>query len=299
MNYRKIYMKIISNAKKEEKLGIRVRGNGNYYEAHHILPKSLFPLWIKRKSNIVLLTAREHFFCHQLLTKIYPCDKMNYALYAFISRPNSDYKISSKEYERIKETHSKMMSLKFKGKSPKNKGLKMSDEQRQKLSKALSGRKLSEEHRKKIGEASKNRKLSDEAKLKISIGNKGKKMSDEAKLKISLKQSGKKVSESTKKKLSEINKGKTLSDEHKAKISLAHKGKVFSDEHKKALSLHHHLKGKTLVYYIQDEQSNILNQFDLGKKLNLNPGYLVELIKKKGIVYNKRYTIIEKKYEKL
>lgn len=299
MNYRKIYLLIISNAKSEEQQGIRLKSNGNYYERHHILPKSLFPLWSKRKSNIVLLTAREHFFCHQLLIKIYPCNEMNYALHAFITRPNSNYKVSSKEYARIKETYSKMMSLKFKGKSPKNKGLKMTDEQRQKLSKALTGRKLSDEHRKKIGEASKKRKLSEETKRKISIGNKGKIMSDEAKLKISLKNSGKKMPESAKRKLSELNKGKTLSDEHKAKISMAHKGKSFSDEHKKALSLHHHLKGKTSVYYIQDDQGNILNQFDLAKKLNLSPGYLLTLIKKKGIIYNKKYIIIEKKYEKL
>lgn len=124
-------------------------------------------------------------------------------------------------------------------------------------------------------------------------------MSDEAKLKISLKNSGKKMPESAKRKLSEINKGKTLSDEHKAKISMAHKGKSFSDDHKKALSLHHHLKGKTSVYYIQDDQGSILNQFDLAKKLNLSPRYLLTLIKKKGLIYNKKYIIIEKKYEKL
>lgn len=71
MNYRHIYMLIIERAKSEEKLGIRKRGNGEYYERHHILPKSMFPLWKTRKFNLVLLTAREHFFCHQLLTKIY------------------------------------------------------------------------------------------------------------------------------------------------------------------------------------------------------------------------------------
>lgn len=110
MNYKHIYMLIIEHAKSEEKLGIRKRGNGEYYEKHHILPKSLFPLWSKRKSNLVLLTAREHFFCHQLLIKIYPCNEMNYALTAFIRRPNADYCLSSKEYERLRklfsETHS-------------------------------------------------------------------------------------------------------------------------------------------------------------------------------------------------
>lgn len=99
MNYRHIYMLIIEYTKLQN----RIKGDGNYYERHHILPKSLFPLWKNRKSNIVLLTAREHFFCHQLLTKIYSGDKMFYALHIFISRPNADYKITSREYEKLKK----------------------------------------------------------------------------------------------------------------------------------------------------------------------------------------------------
>lgn len=99
MNYRHIYVCIIAHAKSEEKLGIRKKGNGNYYERHHILPKSLFPLWTKRKSNLVLLTAREHFFCHQLLTKIYPTPQMFCAL-KFLATDGQHCK--SKEYERIR-----------------------------------------------------------------------------------------------------------------------------------------------------------------------------------------------------
>ena len=81
MNYRHIYMLIVERAKSEEKLGLRKKGNGEYYERHHILPKSLFPLWAKKKSNLVLLTARENFFCHQLLTKIYSSKEMYSALW--------------------------------------------------------------------------------------------------------------------------------------------------------------------------------------------------------------------------
>ena len=40
----------------------RKKGHNIYYESHHILPKSLFPLWKTKKSTLVLLTAREHFF---------------------------------------------------------------------------------------------------------------------------------------------------------------------------------------------------------------------------------------------
>lgn len=144
MNYRHIYCKIISYAKSQEKLGLRKRGNGNYYEAHHILPKSLFPLWKNRKSNIVLLTAREHFFCHQLLTKIYPCNQMQMALVAFCIRPNVDYKITSREYEKLKKlnrelSRNRMLNVKknpesVKKSAEKRRGVKRSEEAKKLMS---------------------------------------------------------------------------------------------------------------------------------------------------------------------
>lgn len=100
MNYRKVYMKIVLNAKKEQELGIRKKKNGNYYERHHILPRSLFPLWEDKKSNLVLLTAREHYFCHELLVKIYPCSKMQSALWIMHHRLGKPR--NGREYERLK-----------------------------------------------------------------------------------------------------------------------------------------------------------------------------------------------------
>ena len=96
MNYRKAYMAIIAKALKEE----RSKKQDVYYESHHILPKSLFPLWSKKKSNKVLLTAREHFFVHQLLYKIYPSREMQAALWLMYNRLGKPK--NSKEYERIK-----------------------------------------------------------------------------------------------------------------------------------------------------------------------------------------------------
>jgi hypothetical protein len=108
MNYRHVYMLIIEHAKKEVELGLRPKSSyqrknfpNQYFEFHHILPRSLFPLWIKRKSNLVPLTAREHFFCHQLLTKIYPCREMYFAINAFI-RTNSGRFLSSRAYAYIR-----------------------------------------------------------------------------------------------------------------------------------------------------------------------------------------------------
>lgn len=69
MNYRHVYMLIIEHAKSEQKLGLRKKGNGNYYEAHHILPKSLFPLWKNRQSNYVLLTNKRTFLLSSAIRK--------------------------------------------------------------------------------------------------------------------------------------------------------------------------------------------------------------------------------------
>lgn len=135
MNYRHVYMLIIKHAKSEMNLGLRPKNlyqkkffPNQYFEFHHILPKSLFPLWKKRKSNLVALTAREHFFCHQLLTKIYCCNKMLFALHQLcIDKQNMYCKVNSKLYEKIKISYIKMLSEKSKGNTyaTKSKGYKV------------------------------------------------------------------------------------------------------------------------------------------------------------------------------
>ena len=112
MNYRHIYMLIIEHAKKESELGLRPKStylkkdfSNKYFEMHHILPRSLYPLWIKDARNIVALTPREHYFCHQLLTKIFDSQEMICALWFMsINNKNNKYNISSRQYEsaRIK-----------------------------------------------------------------------------------------------------------------------------------------------------------------------------------------------------
>ena len=63
--YQRIYNQIINRAVCDN----RVKGNGVYYENHHIIPKSMAPNLDKDPNNLVLLTAKEHFICHYLLTK--------------------------------------------------------------------------------------------------------------------------------------------------------------------------------------------------------------------------------------
>lgn len=120
-------MRIIVHAKKEQLEGKRPSKKSErknfpdqYFEFHHIFPRSLFPQYKDFKQNLVALTAREHFFCHELLTKIWPSRQMYTALF-YLSN-DKKHKCSSKEYEKIKEEFSKMMSEKMKGLS-RNKGL--------------------------------------------------------------------------------------------------------------------------------------------------------------------------------
>jgi hypothetical protein len=81
--------------------------DGRYLEKHHIIPKSLGGT--NKKSNLVFLTAREHFICHRLLTKmtegIYK-RKMFYAqnmMLAKTSKQDRSFKISNRTYQKIKE----------------------------------------------------------------------------------------------------------------------------------------------------------------------------------------------------
>lgn len=66
MNYKLIYDAIIKNAKSFN----RKRSKIFYFENHHIIPTCIGGDDIE--PNKVLLTAKEHFICHHLLTKIYP-----------------------------------------------------------------------------------------------------------------------------------------------------------------------------------------------------------------------------------
>ena len=72
MNYEKLYYAIINKALRKELSGQRWKGDGNYYEKHHIKPRSLNGS--DKDNNLVLLTAKEHYLCHWLLVKLYKKD---------------------------------------------------------------------------------------------------------------------------------------------------------------------------------------------------------------------------------
>lgn len=105
MNYQKIYSSIIENAKKENRIKLRKNQSSYiYYEKHHIIPKCLNGT--DEKNNLVLLTAREHYVCHKLLTRIYPNTRgLWLALKRFIfSKKSNLYIATSRDYENIKNT---------------------------------------------------------------------------------------------------------------------------------------------------------------------------------------------------
>jgi hypothetical protein len=114
VDYKLVYNQIVERAFLEK----RSRNKAIYYEKHHFIPKSLGGL--NNKENLVLLTAREHFICHKLLVEIYPGNKsMLYAVWNMITCKSKTRKckVSSREYARIREVHSKLVSEYQKGRS--------------------------------------------------------------------------------------------------------------------------------------------------------------------------------------
>lgn len=113
MNYQKVYNQIIEKAKSENRKKLK-RDNPDYvyYERHHILPKSMGGN--NKKENLVLLTGREHFICHKLLIRFTEgANKrsMLFALHKMIFSKNIKNDVdSAKEYECIREEHSKAVS---------------------------------------------------------------------------------------------------------------------------------------------------------------------------------------------
>ena len=106
MNYSSLYTRLIERAKSE----CRVRSVGTYYEAHHIVPKCMGGT--DDPSNIVLLTAKEHFVAHRVLIRVYPGDsKIAYA-YIMMCRMNNGLHSrivpSSRAYQEARELHSSL-----------------------------------------------------------------------------------------------------------------------------------------------------------------------------------------------
>jgi hypothetical protein len=164
LKYKKWYDNIINNAKSRILSG--------YVEVHHIIPRSLGGT--DDKSNLVQLTAREHFICHILLTKFLTGQDKYKMLHACIimkakSKGQSRY-INSRLYESIRKQYS--IAKTGVHNNSWNTGLTVDSSEKlkeigNKISKALKGRPS-----KKKGKPG--MKASEETKLKMSEARKGK-----------------------------------------------------------------------------------------------------------------------------
>lgn len=159
-----------------------------YTEKHHIIPKCLGGS--NSKSNIVVLTPKQHYICHLLLTKMTEGkDKSKMLMAAWAmgilqSKKHQRYKMNSTTFARLREEALKnpdrIKNLQEKNKKEKNPffGKKQSLEARQKMSNAKKG-KTSGENNSFFGKSH-----SEETKARISASKKGRKRSAEHSLKI-------------------------------------------------------------------------------------------------------------------
>ena len=178
--YTNWYNSIITNAQKRIIVG--------YVEKHHIIPKSIGGQ--DNASNIVALTAKEHFICHLLLTKMTTDQFRRKLIHAAWGMCNlkgpgqSRYKVSSKIYEELKIKNAEALSKLYTGvKNTKksNPGTKNgffgklhSEETKEKIRQARLGSKDSAEVRVRKSISGKNKPpVSDETRIKLSTANKG------------------------------------------------------------------------------------------------------------------------------
>ena len=183
MNYYKIYNQLILRAKKEN----RKKGEGVYYERHHIIPRCIGGT--DDDDNLVLLTAREHFIVHKLLCEIHPNNKsLIYAYWQMCNRQESsrmrrNYNISSHEYDRVRQLLSEIVKN-------RKTGVSLSVETKRKMSQAKLGHLHTNDSKQRMRDAKigkKRKPFSEETKKKMSESKLGKKlgpMSEEHKQKI-------------------------------------------------------------------------------------------------------------------
>ena len=122
----------------------------DYKERHHIVPKCLGGS--DNKENLVDLTAREHFICHWLLTKMHTGESKSKMVYALNGmKRNGKYtqryetKITSRVYENLKKEFAIVHSATMKGRPAHNKGVPMAAEQKEKIKKTATGKVMSPE----------------------------------------------------------------------------------------------------------------------------------------------------------
>jgi hypothetical protein len=212
--YSRWYDQIVKNA--------QTRVIQGYTERHHIQPRSLGGA--DDKSNLVDLTAREHFVCHWLLTKMTAGEdhyKMLNALRMMraekAGQQRYDTAITSRVYESIKQKYSQLQSKRIRGEKNPMWGRTHTEEARRAISEKNTGKRPSEEQvaRQVAAQTGRKRALfSEEWKEKMSIKKSGKNnprfgaiVSDDTKQKMREKALGRIQSEETIKKKADAVRG--------------------------------------------------------------------------------------------
>lgn len=221
MDYKSIYDQLVYKAQLREEIQ-------GYCEEHHIIPKCFGGS--NDKTNLVKLTAREHFIAHKLLFLF--CEgkqkiQMGYALHRILCPNNANQKshrINSRKYEELKKIYEFL-----RGENHPSFGKKYDEAFRLKASESKIGNKNPRYGKEpwNYGKTKKNDSrliVSDETRQKISLINSGRKHSEQTKKIISNLHAGKPKSEAHKRKLSDSLKGRKLSDETINKMSESRKG---------------------------------------------------------------------------
>lgn len=231
--YTKYYYNIINTAL------ARSISPDTYTEKHHIIPESFYiartrkgiPGWVEGNpndsTNLVKLTAKEHFICHLLLTKMTTGDAQKKMIFAFnaiaMLRRTYHYRYTSNQYSIFKTQYSKLMRSRMLGENNPMFNKTPSDATKHKMSESHKnikpwniGIQLSVSHKLAISDSVSGIKNpmygkchSSATKLKQSLLKLGK---------PNVKLQGKAKSKEHKQKLSDANKGKPLSEEHKQKL---------------------------------------------------------------------------------
>lgn len=108
-----------------------------YFEFHHIIPKSVNKDLVKDSDNIIKLSGREHFIAHQLLLSCFNGKLKSSMYYSYNlmcnSLHNNHYNISDTDYELFRKDFHKLCSINNSGKNNPMYGRKISEKTRQKL----------------------------------------------------------------------------------------------------------------------------------------------------------------------
>lgn len=139
MNYARIYNRIVERG--------LTRPSPGYVEEHHIIPVSLGGS--NTRSNLVNLTAREHFICHWLLVKMYKNNISSYykmlkafnmMLVAHTTKQCRYSKMNSRLFELYRLDFAKSMSFTQQGENNSQFGTKWICNIEQQINKKISAK---------------------------------------------------------------------------------------------------------------------------------------------------------------